>query len=87
MITAKHPVRGPFASCSSGHYYVTKSAATSVFELQLRPYGWEFGAFDMPGDSGVTCAPIQDNGHDVGFASMSWYRLPSGRYEVIGYVA
>lgn len=98
MIKAKHPVREQFASCSVDgkvvDYYDTKGHAFNAFEKVLVSNGYDFdlnNCCDMPGDEGRAIFDVFDCHDDVeefaGTAVLYWYRMPSGRYEVIGYLA
>ncbi len=95
MILAKAPVREEFASCSSSNnYYETKGDAVSTFDAVLREFGLRFDnsqIIDMPGDNGRinidVVADVFECSKCVGCAVLSWYRMPSGRYEFVGYLA
>lgn len=94
-IVAKHPVREFFADCSTGsdggYYYSTKGHAINAFDGRLQEYDLcldrnEF--VDYNGDDGRTNHQVVDEfGHCVGCAVFSWHRMPSGKYEFIGYLA
>lgn len=88
MITRKHPCREPLADLtSSNSFYEHKSDFVPLADRILDQYGWTLGSFDMPGDTGRTRAPIEDaNGQEMGEFFVSWYRMPSGRYEITCYV-
>ncbi len=94
-IKAKHPVRDIFADCSSGNggrnYYKTKGDAIGTFDGALRGHGFHFDEnelFDFGGDNGRRRLNVVSNGGEyVGIAELSWYRMPSGRYEFTGYLA
>jgi hypothetical protein len=97
-IKAKHPVREAFAGCStSNNYYETKGHAFSTFRSALVKNGFDFdcnNCCDMPGDEGraifdvfTVGDPWNDPEDFAGTAVLYWYRMPSGRYEVIGYLA
>ena len=92
MIRANDPVRKAFADCSSGPvYYETKGHAISAFGRVLFDYDYTLGYQDMPGDEGRAEFELYyaraGNDDYAGRAIISWYRMPSGRYEVIGYIA
>jgi len=88
MIKTKHPAREPIAGLSTtSNYYNYKSDFVPLVDRILLPYGWSLGAFNMPGDEGRTAAPIEDeNNVEIGQLNVSWYKMPSGRFEVIIYV-
>lgn len=94
-IKARHPVREEFAACStSNRYYDTKGDAIDTFDIALQEYGYrldDVDIVDMSGDEGrvhwAVCIDSLDYGEVVGQAVFSWYRVPSGRWEVIGYLA
>lgn len=91
-IKARASVREAFAGRSSGNargaYYDTKGSAMWAFDAELRNYALQFDCYDIPGDDGCASIPIvDDNAECVGYAQMSWYRMPSGRYEFVGYIA
>lgn len=100
-IRANHPVREAFAGCSTcskcsgcerrAPYYGTKGEAVSAFDAALRDHSYRFDDaefINLPGDDGrITPAVCDDEGKRVGFALLTWYRMPSGRYEVTGYLA
>lgn len=81
-------------------YYETKGHAIRAFEGALLDSGLCFdlnaGASgnDFNGDDGRTTLTIidtfdvsNDRAEPVGRAILSWYRMPSGRYEFTGYIA
>lgn len=97
-IKAKDPVREAFAGCSSGPvYYFTKGHAINAFDAALNAHGYRFDyadTQDLHGNEGRrTCNIIADgwypdlSGEVVGCAILTWYRMPSGRYEFVGYIA
>jgi hypothetical protein len=94
-IKAKHPVREAFAGCSTcpgcAPYYATKGEAVSAFDAALRDHGFRFDErefINYPGDDGrVTPAVCDEEGNCIGLALLTWYRMPSGRYEFTGYLA
>ncbi len=94
-IFSTDPVREAFAGCStSSNYYETKGHAVSAFEAVLNDYGLRFDdseIIDMPGDEGCVfiyvCSDEFECSEYVGRARLSYYRMPSGRYEFVGYLA
>ena len=100
MIKARHPVREAFSANSSGaRYYDTKGQAVDAFDASLNDYGFYLDSDDLMGWSGddgsVTVAvrvetngPFDIPGEDncVGHAHFTYYRMPSGRWEIIGYM-
>lgn len=92
MIKARHPVREAFAGCSTGMvYYETKGHAINTFDDVLKEYGFCFDPnelFDFSNAQGRRTINIcTDGGEYVGLAVLSWHRMPSGRYEFVGYIA
>jgi hypothetical protein len=93
-IKRKAPTREAFAGCSTNgvsvDYYETKGHAVSAFNAVLERDNLCFDLDDcgeMDGDSGRKTIPVIDEYHNcVAFAYLSWYRMPSGRYEVTGYL-
>ena len=91
-ILAKNPVREAFAGCStSNNYYETKGHALRAFGDVLNACGLHLD-YDYPadynGNEGRTHHPVCDDcGNEVGCAVFSYYRMPSGNYEFIGYLA
>lgn len=84
--------RNDFAGCSTGSvYYETKGHATSTFEEVLKRYDLCLSGtayVDYNGPVGRASHPVCDDcGNEVGCAVFSWYRMPSGRYEFVGYLA
>ncbi len=94
-IRSKHQVREDFSECSSGNTcYETKGCAIHAFESALAKYGLYFdpdNLIDMPGDNGRVMIGIYIDGSEytkrVGCAVLMWYRMPSGRWEFVGYIA
>jgi hypothetical protein len=91
-ITRKHPVREAFAGCSTTtDYYATKGHAVNAFDAELQTYDLCFDRNDLTGFDGDTgrksLAVVDECDHVVGYAVLSWYRMPSGRYEFTGYLA
>lgn len=94
-IKSRHQVRDDFADCSSGNkpnqYYESKGHGVSAFDNALRGHGYHFDEnelIDFSGNEGRRTINIcSDGGEYVGLAVLSWYRMPSGRYEFVGYIA
>ena len=94
-ITRKNPVREAFSSCSTGNdlgcYYETKGHAVMAFDAALRIHDYHLACDDTDdfiGDEGHKVVKVRnENGDTVGWANISWYRMPSGRYEFIGYLS
>jgi len=94
-IKANHPVREAFAGRSTGsdhgYYYSTKGHAINAFDAELQTYDLGLSRndwVDYNGDNGRANHQVEDEfGKVVGCAVFSWYRMPSGRYEFIGYLA
>ena len=91
------PVREAFSSCSSGHvpgaYYETTSEALRAFDAALDNFDYHLDYADTAGwsgDKGRHEVGIYFDSHEgvvvAGFAVISYYRMPSGRYEFIGYI-
>jgi len=86
--------RNDFASRSSGSgdssYYDTKGHGVDAFYEALQDYDFGFylnDVIDFCGDAGRKVITITDEfGDESGCAVLSWYRLPSGRYEFTGYI-
>ena len=100
-ITLKNRLRQDFAACSTGSpigdcggrvgYYETKGHAVSAFcnalsryDLSLVTEDW----VDFNGDSSRTTLGIysEEKGR-CALAVISWYRMSSGCYEFVGYIA
>jgi hypothetical protein len=97
-ITARHPVRNDFSSCSSGPvYYDSKGHAINAFDEALQEHGFRFDYADtqtLYGNEGRKVCDVIPNvdgdfgpADPVGRAVIMWYRMPSGRWEIIGYLA
>jgi len=82
-------LRNEFAGCSSGPvYYESKGHAISAFDAVLESHGLHLDFNAYGGDSGYGSYDVLDEeSHCVGYAFLSWYRMPSGRYEFVGYLA
>lgn len=87
-------LREEFSSVSTGSkYYETKGHAIQSFERVLASHSapdnqLEFAPFDMPNNHGATVADIVDETGARQFSAyLSWYRMPSGRYEIVGYIS
>lgn len=98
-IKARHPVRKAFSGCSSGKYYNSKSEAIDTFNATLEEHGFHLDYADCcnwssdEGSVGVRVLIEADGPFDVdgyprcvGYVHFSWYRMQSGRWEVIGYL-
>ena len=86
------PVREAFAGLSSrSNYYDTKGAARREYDAILEIFGYHFDHnswADFYGDSDRrTIEVLNDECDVVGHAVLSWYRMPSGRWEFTGYLA
>jgi len=98
-IKASDPVREGFSGRSTGNvrgvgrtgYYETKGHAIQAFDAELREYGYHLDHASYAvwsGDEGRETVDVCDERRDVvGCAVFTWYRMPSGRYEFIGYLA
>ena len=94
-IKARHPVRAAFAGRSTNGkdvgYYETKGHAVNAFDAVLQDHDLSFDreALDgFNGNDGFVNLPVVNEFDDrVGSAMLSWYRMPSGRYEFTGYLA
>ena len=94
-ITAKNPVRNAFAGCSSGNgyntYYDSKGSAVSAFDAVLAVYGYHLDCNDLCAFYGNEGRRVIDVYNDcekvVGCAVLTWFRMESGRYEFVGYLA
>lgn len=94
-IKAKDPVCEAFAGCSSGcdgiNYYWTKGAAVNAFNGALQTYDLCLDRDDLSdfhNNEGRKIVAVHDEFEEViGRAIISWYRMPSGRYEFTGYLA
>ncbi len=93
-ITAQGIVRRVFAGCSTGSgagYYDTKGHAVNAFDGALQTYDFCLDRNDLSdfhGDEGRKSVAVHNEYHAlVGWAILSWYRMPSGRYEFTGYLA
>jgi len=86
-------LRNTFAnvSTSNGNYFPTKGHGICAFEAvliksQLLFDNNQFAEFN--GDEGHQTLTVVDVcNHEVGKAKISWFRMPSGRYEFTGYIA
>lgn len=79
--------------CSLPNYFDTKGAAIQAADMVLANFGWETGDCNPLGDDGRELIPIVKREgrellcEEVGTLVFSWYRMPSGRYEVIMYLS
>jgi len=97
-IKANHPVREAFSGCSTGNargagrtgYYSTKGHAVNAFDAELQTFDLCLDRDDLAdfhGNEGRKTIAVHDEfGEEVGLAVFTWYRMPSGRYEFIGYL-
>jgi len=94
-IRAKHPVREDFAGWSTGsgrgYYYPSKGHAVRAFDSALQGFDLHLDSEDLAdfyGDDGRKIVAVHDEYKRlVGWAVLSWYRMPSGNYEFTGYLA
>jgi hypothetical protein len=74
-----------------GAYYETKGHAINAFDTELQIYDLcldRDNLIDFNGDEGRKVVDIHNDCLQiVGIAVFSWYRMASGRYEFIGYIA
>ena len=72
-------------------YYDTKGYAVHAFDTELRAFNLcldQDDLADFPNDEGRKTVAVHDeSGDEVGCAVFTWHRMPSGRYEFIGYLA
>ena len=98
-IKARHPVREAFAGCSTGSprpigrvsYYSSKGQAVNAFDSALQTFDFCLDRDDLAdfhGNEGrKTIAVHDEHGNEVGRAVLAWFRMGSGCYEFIGYLA
>jgi hypothetical protein len=94
-ITRKNPVRRAFSECSTGNdhgrYYKTKGHAVRAFNAILEGFDCCLDPNDLDdfhGDEGRKVVDVYDDYQCASAkAVISWYRMPSGRYEFVGYLA
>ena len=94
-IHRKNPVREAFAGRSTNGkdvgYYATKGCAVRAFDNALLDFELAFAEEDCTGFDGdegwKTLAVCNTYNVRVGYAHLSWYRMPSGRYEFTGYLS
>ena len=94
-IKSRDPVRSKFAGCSTGNagvgYYENKGFAIAAFNAALRNYALHLDDYDCmelhDNEGRTTIAIYDDCGVVTGRAVLSWFRMCTGRYEVIGYIA
>ena len=93
-------LRNAYCDCSTGNkdgeYYFTKGHGVMAFAGVLDGYGLEFDWMalqQLPGDEGRKQVDVREcdeacegTGRVVGSALITWYRMPSGRYEMISYL-
>ena len=74
-----------------GEYYDTKGHAINAFDAALNDHGYHLDLnqfVDYNGPTGRANHDVLDGDNKVvGCAIFSWYRMDSGRYEFIGYLA
>jgi hypothetical protein len=89
------PVREAFSGCSTGSagagYYETKGHAIRAYDAALADFGYHFDRADnsaWSGDEGRHEVDIYvEGGGCVGRAIVYYYRMESGRYEFVAYIA
>lgn len=92
-IRTHHPVREDFVGCSTHDarsYYSTKGHAVRAFDIALQTFNLCLDRDDIDDfhdDAGRKVIAVCDEFGAVGLAVLSWYRMTSGRYEFIGYLA
>ena len=77
------------STCGVGTYYPTKGHAINRFDGILQGFDLclDRNDLDFPNDCGVkSIAVIDEFKHVKGYARISWHRMDTGRYEVIGYI-
>ena len=88
-------MRNSFAEVSTSSpdgYYPTKGDAIQKFDRVLQHWGYMLSPnqmVDYSGNQGRAHIDIVDSITETvsGIALLTWYRMPSGRYEFIGYIA
>jgi len=87
-------LRNAFASQSTtNNYYATKGEAVAAFNDVLEAEGLLLDpstTTQLYGDEGRVTPKLVDletETKEEGLAVLSWYRMPSGRYEFTGYLA
>ena len=93
-ILRNDPVREAFSGRSTGNngtgYYDTKGHALRAYNEALGEYGYHLDNADnaaWSSDEGRHEVDVYDMyGYLVGRAILYYYRMPSGRYEFVGYL-
>lgn len=94
MIKRNDPVRAAFSGCSTGNvpgpYYETKGHALRAFDAALAAHGYHLDCADhsawFSNEGRCEIDVYVEGGGCVGKAVISYYRMPSGRYEFVGYI-
>jgi len=94
-IKRNDPVREAFSGCSSGNgpdsYYDTKGHAIRAFDDVLADHGYHLDTMDCnawSGNEGRNTVDIyNEDAEFVGYAVFYYYRMESGRYEFVAYIA
>jgi len=98
-ITARHPVREAFSGRSTGNtrgsgrtgYYPSKGHAVNAFDAELQTFDLCLDRNDLAdfhGNEGRKVVEVHDEfDHCVGHAVFTWFRMESGNWEFIGYLA
>lgn len=94
-IKVRHPVREAFSGRSTGNdqgcYYSSKGHAVNAFDAELQTFDLcldRDDLMDFHGNEGRKVVEVHNEfDRCVGRAVFSWYRMPSGRWEFIGYLA
>jgi hypothetical protein len=85
------PMRKAVASTSTGEYYHSVASWFSLLEIVLGRFGYITQDENFPQvhtNEGYAILNIhpEDNPNEVAHVWWSWYRMPSGNWEVVCYV-
>lgn len=99
-IKNRHPARNRISDLPN--YFESKGEALTAIDSILNEYGIELAPRDCPGDEGSTtfdfftfdnsyclcdkCGESDDKGEFNNCLSFSWYKMQSGRWEIVAYI-
>jgi len=102
-IKGNHRVRKDVSDVLIRTYFATKGEAIHLIDEALQKHHMTLDVFDCPGDEGRTyvrilalkgfkylcdsCTEDVENPAFDNTMTFAWYRMPSGRYEITGYIS
>ena len=85
-IPPNHPIRKQISECSSGKYYESSCDYFKKIIDIFYHYGLHTDQLTVHSNNGQRLIYIFNKGDIIGNLYLSWYKMDSGNWEMIGYI-